>query len=88
MVHCVVPVSTDNPLAYNLVLVSLYNVVFFLTYLCVYVSVYWQGFQQVSLVLVVPLPQIYINELQKSDNVTGWKWLQVGQQNVTQRSRV
>ena len=24
MVHCVVPVYTDNPLAYNLVLVSLY----------------------------------------------------------------
>jgi len=26
MVDCVVPVSTDNPLAYNLVLVSLYLV--------------------------------------------------------------
>ena len=63
-------------------------VVFLLTYLCVYVSLYWQGFQQVSLVLVVPSPQIYINELRKSDNVTGWKWPQVGQQNVTQRSRV
>ena len=63
-------------------------VVFLSTYLCVCVSLYWQGFQQVSLVLVVPSPQIYINELQKSDNVTDWKWPQVCQQNITQRSRV
>jgi hypothetical protein len=63
-------------------------VVFLLTYLCVCVSLYWQGFQQVPLVLVVPSPQIYINELRKSSNVTGWKCPQVGQQHVTQRSRV
>ena len=63
-------------------------VVFLLTHLCVCVSLYWQGFQQVPLVLVVPSPQICINELRKSSNVTGWKCPQVGQQNVTQRSRV
>ena len=63
-------------------------VVFLLTHLCVCVSLYWQGFQQVPLVLVVPSPQICINELKKSSNVTGWKSPQVGQENVTQRSRV
>jgi len=46
-------------------------VVFFLTYLCVCVSLCWQGFQQVPLVLVVSSPQICINELRKSSNVTG-----------------
>jgi len=56
--------------------------------LCVCVSLYWQGFQQVPLVLVVPSPQIYINEWRKSNNVTGWKCPQVGQQHITQRSRV
>jgi len=40
------------------------------------------------LVLLVPSSQIYINELGKSSNVTGWKCPQVGQQNVTQRCRV
>ena len=63
-------------------------VVFLLTYLCVCVSLYWQGFQEVPLVLVVPSPQIYIDELPKSDNITGWKWPQVGQKNVTPRFRV
>ena len=63
-------------------------VVFLLTYLCVCVSLYWQGLQQMPLVLVVPSPQIYINEMRKSSNVTGWKCPQVGQQHVTQRSRV
>ena len=63
-------------------------IIFLLTYLCVCVSLYWQGFQQVPLVLVVPLPQIYINELRTSSTVTGWKCPQVGQKNVTQRSRV
>ena len=61
-------------------------VVFLLTYLCVCVSLYWQGFQQVPVVLVVPSAQIYMNELRKSSNVIGWKCPQVGQQHVTQRS--
>ena len=63
-------------------------VVFLLAYLCVCVFLYWQGFQQVSLVLVVPSPEIYVNEVRKSSNVTCWKCPQVGQQKVTQRSRV
>jgi len=59
-----------------------YCCVFLLTYLSVCVSLYWQSFQQVPLVLVVPSPQININEMRKSSYVTGWRYLQVGQQNV------
>ena len=65
-----------------------YCCVFLLTYLSVCVSLYWQSFQQVPLVLVVPSPQIYINEMRKSSDVTRWKCPQVGQQDHTQRSRV
>ena len=52
--------------------------------MCIFILARFSTSASSSLVvLVVPSPQIYINELRKSSNVTGWKCPQVGQQHVT-----